>query len=272
MTLGILGGGASNKKLARPLSHGRGFGLGHLAGALGAFEFCPSPCKATPDANVKRYQSMMNTDLKRMNYNQVGVDGRVGKATCGLDMFFSQVPQLFNTARSSWDDPLTYQISQACKGKPFALPSPVSKKDSVFVADADDPVCKKESPAWATVSDKIAGNSRQLNVQLNDLGYEDIPVSGELNATFCGAAKLVDALNNTSYLCNPGFNCKSFITPSKKVTAPVQVVQPVAIATPAPPMATKPKTTQASMATTGLLVGAAAAGVYFLGKHYHWFG
>ncbi len=266
MSLGILGGNGARNKMARPL----GYSLAGLG--LGAMEFCPAPCTATPDPEVKRYQSMMNEDLKRLKYNQVGIDGRIGKATCGLDMFFSQVPQLFNTARASWDDPLTFRIGNACKGKPFALPSPVKKADSVFVPDDEDPVCKKESPAWGSVTDKVRGNSNQLNVQLDELGYEGIPVSGELNATFCGAAKLVDALNNTQYLCQPGFNCQGFLAPKKKST-PVPVATPVVVATPATTnLPTTPPTTKAaSMATTGIILGVLGVGTYFLGKSKGWF-
>lgn len=258
--------GAHNKKMAHPLAMAlRGTGLG-------AIEYCPSPC-TTVDPEVKRYQSMMNVDLKRMNYNQIGVDGKLGKGTCGLSMFFSQVPQLFQTARAGWDDDLAFAVYKACNGKPFALPTPVSKKDSVFVDNKDDPVCKKESPAWGTVTDKVKGNANQLNTQLAELGYESIPVSGELNATFCGAAKLVDALNNTQYLCNPGFNCQSFVAPKKKVSSPVPVATPTPVSTAPVPTSvpTAPTTKQASMATTGLLVGLGAAGLYLVGKHYSWF-
>jgi hypothetical protein len=184
-------------------------------------------------------------------------------------MFFSQVPQLFNTARSTWDDDLAFQVYKACDGKPFALPTPIKKTDSVFVDDKDDPVCKQESPDWGTVTDKVLGNAKQLNVQLDELGYDKIPVSGELNATFCGAAKLVDALNNTQYLCNPGFNCKSFVAPRKRAS-PVLVATPGPVLTPSTLPAT-PKTSAASMATTGLIVGALALGGYFAGKKFGWF-
>lgn len=268
--LGILGGGAVAKKMARPLSYAV-HGLG-----LGAMEFCPSPC-STVDPDVKRYQAMMNTDLKRLKYNQVLVDGKLGKGTCGLNMFFSQVPELFDTARASWDDDLAYQISGACKGQPYALPGPVAKKDSVFAPDDQDPVCKSQSLPWGSSSMQdphgtgtITTGTSFLNKQLDELGYEPIS-SSVLDAETCGAMKLIDALNNTQYLCQPGFNCKAFTAPKKKVS-PVPIATPVVVAPPVTTAQTQPKTTQASMATTGLILGAAVTGLYFLGKHYHWFG
>ncbi len=271
MSLGILGGGGQSKKMARPLA----FPLN----GLGALEFCPSPC-STVSTDVKRYQAMMNTDLKRMKYNQVAVDGKLGKGTCGLNMFFSQVPQLFDTSRASWDDDLAYQISTACNGQPYALPSPVKPANSVFVADSADPVCKSQSLPWGGTSMQDPKGSgtisvplNELNGQLNELGYEPIATSA-IDAESCGAMKLIDALNNTHYLCQPGFNCKAFTAPKKK-TSPVQVATPVVVTAPVATGPTVPQTTktsQASMATTGLLVGAAGLGLYFLGKHYHWFG
>jgi len=271
MSLGILGGGASAKKMARPLSlHGLGLGLG-------AMEFCPSPCPdSASDPDVKRYQSMMNTDLKRLKYNQVLVDGKLGKGTCGLNMFFSQVPELFDTARATWDDDLAFQVSQACSGKPYALPTPIKKTNSVFAPDDQDPVCKSQSLPWGSGSmadpkgsGTITVPLTELNTQLDDLGYESIS-SNVIDATTCGAMKLIDALNNTQYLCQPGFNCKAFTAPKKKST-PVPIATPVVVAPPSTAPSTV-KTTKASMATTGLVAAAAITGLYFVGKHYHWFG
>jgi hypothetical protein len=272
MSLGILGGNGAGKKVARPLGYSFA-GLG-----LGAMEFCPAPCTANPDPEVKRYQSMMNTDLRRMNYNQVLVDGKIGKGTCGLDMFFSQVPQLFQTARASWDDDLAFRVHTACSGKPFALPSPIKKTDSVFVDDKDDPVCKSQSIPWGQSSIKdphgtgtITVRTSELNMQLDELGYEPIS-SSTIDATTCGAMKLIDALNNTHYLCQPGFFCKDFVAPKKKST-PVPVAAPVLVATPANTnLPTTPPTTKAaSMATTGIIVGVLGVGAYFLGKNKGWF-
>jgi len=270
---GIFG---TKNKIAAPLSYTPmgGFSLRGMRG-LGALEFCPSPC-STVDADVKRYQSMMNTDLKRLKYNQVLVDGKLGKGTCGLNMFFSQVPELFDTARASWNDDLAFQISGACKGKPYALPSPVKKADNVFVPDDQDPVCKSQSLPWggSSMADPhgagtIAVPLAELNAQLNDLGYEPIN-STAIDSVSCGAMKLIDALNNTQYLCQPGFNCKAFTTPKKKST-PVPIATPVVVTAPVPTTTpTLPKTQQASMATTGLVAVAALTGLYFVGKHFHW--
>ena len=269
MSLGILGSGAQRKKMAQPLSYA-------LHGALGAMEFCPSPC-STIDPDVKRYQSMMNTDLARLKYNQVTVDGKLGKGTCGLNMFFSQVPELFNTARASWDDDLANQVNNACRGQPYALPTPIKKTNSVFAPDSEDPVCKSQSLPWGGSSmpdphgsGTITVPLTELNVQLNELGYEPIN-STSIDAVTCGAMKFIDLQNHTSYLCQPGFNCKSFLAPTKKVTA-TPVATPVVVAAPVSKPVVKTKTTQASIATTGLLVGAAAVSLYALNKHFHWWG
>lgn len=271
MSLGILGGGAQGKKMARPLSYA-------LSG-LGAAEFCPSPC-STVDPDVKRYQSMMNIQLKRLKYNQVAVDGKLGKGTCGLNMFFSQVPELFDTTVASWDDGLAYRIGQACQNplKPYALPTPVTKKDNVFVPSDQDPVCKSQSLPWGGSSMQdphgsgtITTNTSFLNKQLDELGYE--PISSQaLDAETCGAMKLIDAVNNTQYLCQPGFNCKAFTAPRKK-QSPVAVATPVVVAPTAPAaLPATPTTKRASMATTGLVIGAVGVGLYALNRHFHWFG
>ena len=229
MSLGILGGGAQRKKMARPLSYGlhglRGLGM----------DFCPSPC-SNVDSDVKTYQAMMNVQLKRLKYNQVAVDGKLGKGTCGLNMFFSQVPELFDTTVSSWNDDLAFKVSQACDGKPYALPGPVKPANSVFVPSSQDPVCKSQSIPWggSSIADPHGSGTisvplTELNGQLDDeLGYESIS-STQIDATTCGAMKLIDALNNTQYLCQPGFNCKAFTTPTKKVTS-VPIAKPVVVA------------------------------------------
>ena len=176
MSLGILGGGAQRKKMAQPLSYS-------LKG-LGAMEFCPSPC-TTIDADVKRYQSMMNVQLKRLKYNQVAVDGKLGKGTCGLNMFFSQVPELFDTTVASWDDNLAFRVGQACENPlaPYSLPTPVTKSNSVFMPSSQDPVCKSQSLPWGSSSmddphgGTITTNTPFLNKQLDELGYEPISSS-----------------------------------------------------------------------------------------------
>lgn len=271
MSLGILGGGAQRNKMARPLSYS-------LKG-LGAMEFCPSPCPTSAvDADVKRYQSMMNVQLKRLKYNQVTADGKLGKGTCGLNMFLSQVPELFDTTVASWDDNLAFQVSQACDGKPYALPGPVKPANSVFVPSSEDPVCKSQSIPWggSSIQDPHGSGTisvplHELNTQLDELGYEAISTS-QIDSVSCGAMKLIDALNNTQYLCQPGFNCQAFTAPKKKVTS-TPIAKPVVVA-PAPVTTgpAVPQTTKASMATTGLVAVAALTGLYFVGKHYHWFG
>jgi hypothetical protein len=274
MSLGILGGGSASKKMARPLS----YSIKGLGNALGALEFCPAPC-STIDPEVKTYQSMMNAQLKRLKYNQVLVDGKLGKGTCGLNMFFSQVPELFDTTVSSWNDDLAFQVSKACDGKPYALPSPVTKANNVFAPNSEDPVCKSQSIPWggSSIQDPHGSGTisvplTELNSQLNDLGYEPIS-SSSIDPETCGAMKLIDALNNTQYLCQPGFNCKSFTAPRKKVTA-VAVAKPVVVTAPVatgPAVPQTKKFSAASMATTGLIAGVAGLGIYFLGKSRHWF-
>jgi hypothetical protein len=257
--------------MAHPLSYA-------LHGALGGMEFCPSPCpKSAADPDVKTYQAMMNVQLKRLKYNQVTVDGLLGKGTCGLNMFFSQVPELFDTTVSSWNDGLAFQVSQACDGKPYALPGPVKPANSVFVPSSEDPVCKSQSIPWggSSIQDPHGSGTisvplTELNGQLDELGYEGIS-STQIDATTCGAMKLIDALNNTQYLCQPGFNCKSFTAPKKKVTS-TPIAKPVVIAAPQPSGPAVVQTTKASMATTGLVAVAGLASLYFIGKHYHWFG
>jgi hypothetical protein len=266
MSLGILGGGGS--KRARPLSYSlKGVGLGAMA-------FCPSPC-STVDADVKTYQAMMNVQLKRMKYNQVAVDGKLGKGTCGLNMFFSQVPELFDTTVASWNDDLAYQVDQACSGQPYALPTPVKPANSVFAPNSQDPVCKSQSLPWGgssmadpNGSGTISVPLTELNTQLNELGY--MPISStKIDAVTCGAMKLIDAANNTQYLCQPGFNCQSFTTPTKK---PATAVTPAPVTAPTATTSAPAKTSTASMATTGLILGVVGTGLYFVGKHYHWFG
>jgi len=224
------------------------------------------------DPTVKQYQSMMNTQLGYLNYNPIAVDGKLGKQSCGCIQLFNSAPWMFKTTAKNWSDNLANQVDDACKGQPYTLPTPKKKADSLIETDPAAGACSNAKLSPADLSNLIVSIQRDLNQQLDARGYEGIPETGTVTPETCGAAKLIDQLANTGYVCNLGGNtaCTSFVLPKKKAGAATPASSPiVASAPPAVVPSTVPVKkagiSAASMVTGGLLL-AAAAGAYYYAK------
>ena len=223
---------------------------------------------------VTALQSLLNKDLKALNYNLIGVDGKLGKGTCGATQLASYKPNSFPVTMAQWNSYV--DVSSACTGQPYVLPKPktgatnIAKDFMEWVRDAGG-----GAPPW--MGEPNAGiqqwQAGELNTVIGGLGYHPIAASGQIDAPTCGAMQVADAEAGTSWLSFNGKNCQSFTKPTKKVkvAAPV-VVPPASAVTPTTPLPSPTRTSAASMATTGLIVGALALGGYFLNKKYHWFG
>jgi len=226
---------------------------------------------------VKALQALLNSDLAALNYTQLSADGKLGKGTCGATNLASYKPAAFPKTMAQWGSYV--DVSSACTGQPYVMPTPKSTatpniaKDFVEWVETKAEEAGGGAPPW--MGEPNAGiaqwQSGELNTVLRGLTYHPIPASGQIDAATCGAMQASDAEAGTSWLVFNGKNCKSFTKPTKSV----QVATPVVIPKPSdvlPTTTTQPtKTSAASMATTGLIVGALALGGYYAGKKYGWF-
>lgn len=228
---------------------------------------------------VKAVQGLLNKDLKANNYNLLGVDGKLGKGTCGGMKLAAFQPKLFPATMAQWDSYV--DVSSACTGQPYVLPTPkagaanIAKDFTQWVEGLIEDAGGGAPPWMGEPNAGIAQwQSGELSTVLAGLGYNAIPSTGQIDSLTCGAMQVADKEAGTSWLTFQGKNCQSFTKPTKKVKVAAPVVIPPASAV--GPQATLPtgpvRTSAASMATTGLIVGALALGTYFIGKKYHWFG
>lgn len=238
-------------------------------------KFCPpvqtssgiSWRNTTPNASVKKLQADLNLHLKAHGFDQIGVDGILGSGTCGAAYYID-----------SWDGTTffrDYGLAKVCQttkvptkgGKPVTTvavaPQVTITGQSVEIADASLP--------WGVASDDTAAVQRQLNVQLDSANMNQLNVTGVLDAPTCGAMKWQKDTQGFDMLTVTGKNCQAFQAPTLRAKPTAAEPKPADVST--LPATTSPsaKTAQASMATTGLLVGLGAAGLYLVGKHYSWF-
>jgi hypothetical protein len=341
MTLGILGNSASSKKMARPLSYGRGFGLGHLglgastipgncwdatgfkdchaqayaqaqsecagglakenyagdmdtciernadayawAGCVG--KYCPQDTtpkasgatsiswrNTTYNATVAKLQKALNPYLTKLGANTMKADGILGSGTCGAAYWIDD-----REGTSFYTD---YGLASICKT--LTMPTKKGTKTPVTtitvvpqttIIPGQPAITEKADLPWGNYNADTAAVQKRLNVQLDAADMNALSVNGKLDAATCGAMKWAKETQGIDILSIQGQNCQGFTAPTKKTKSSVGPTQPLSPAVgPLVPASGSGKMSQASMATTGLLVGAAAVGVYFLGKHYHWFG
>ncbi len=332
MTRGIFGGGAQNKKVAKPLVFapmgaglGRvsglgdavpwqcwdkaGFKDGHAANWAKARTYCqgldpqlyggnidaciaestdaldwdnlvPKLCppvkvsggitwrNTTPNASVKNLQANINVYLKKHGLDLLAVDGLLGSGTCGAANFIDQME-----GTTFYRD---YQLDKVCQtmkvptknGKPATT---VAVAPQVTIT-ADGATVAQASLPWEVTSADTAEVQRMLNVQLNSADMNQIAVTSKLDAPTCGAMRWQKDTQGIDMLSLTGKNCQGFVAPTKKVkVATPVVVKPPEDVLPGGPTTAPPKTSLASMATTGLILGAGIAGIYALNKHYNWF-
>lgn len=227
---------------------------------------------------VTALQTLLNKDLKALNYNLIGVDGKLGKGTCGAAQLASYKPNSFPTTMAQWDSYV--DVYSACTGQPYVLPKPKTGAQDIAKNFMEWVQEKAEeagggAPPW--MGEPNAGikqwQAGELNTVLAGLGYNPIAATGQIDAPTCGAMQVADKEAGTSWLTFNGKNCESFTKPTKKVKVASPIVVPPTTATGPTTLPTTPvRTSAASMATTGLIVGVLAVGVYALNRKYHWFG
>jgi len=225
---------------------------------------------------VTALQTLLNKDLLALKYNLIGVDGKLGKGTCGATLLASYKPNAFPTTMAQWDSYV--DVSSACTGQPYVLPKPKTGAPNIakdFVEWVADQAVEGggEAPPW--MGEPNAGIAQwqggELSTVLQGLGYEPIPATGQIDPLTCGAMKVSDAKAGTSWLVFNGKNCQSFQTPSLKASPSPVVAKLGPVPQPLPTTTTPGRTSQVSMATTGLILGALGVGVYFAGKKLNWF-
>lgn len=226
---------------------------------------------------VQALQAILNKDLAANGYNLIGTDGKLGKGTCGAIKLAAYQPKLFPNTMAAWNSYV--DVSSACTNQAYAMPtpkpgSPNIAKDFVEWVEARTEEAGGGAPPW--LGDPNSGIAQwqggELSTVLVGLGYEPIPVTGQIDARTCGAMRVSDKLAGTSWLTFNGKNCQAFTDPTKKVqTATPVVIPPPSSVQPTTALPAPPKTSAASMATTGLILGAIGLGGYALGKKYGWF-
>ena len=250
------------------------------AGCVG--KYCPQSTKPTasgastfswrntsPNATVKKLQNALNPLLAANGANKLTVDGILGSGTCGAAYWIDGVE-----GTSFYTD---YGLAQICKS--LTMPTKTGTKTPVqtIAVAPQTTITKTESFTeksdlpWDTFHADTKGVQQRLNTMLDGADMNLLTVNGILNAPTCGAMKWGKETQGIDLLSIQGQNCQGFTAPTKrtKTATPVVVPKPGGDLVATGP---KPRTSAASMATTGLIVGALALGGYFLNKKYHWFG
>jgi hypothetical protein len=252
------------------------------AGCVG--KYCPQSTKPTasgagtfswrnssPNATVKKLQNALNPYLKANGANPITADGLLGSGTCGAAYWVDGV-----AGTSFYTD---YGLAGICKA--LTMPTKAGTKTPVQTISVapQTTVTKTESFTetsalpWDVFNADTAEVQKRLNVQLDAGDMNPLTTNGVLNAPTCGAMKWAKDTQGFDLLSIQGVNCQGFTAPTKKMkpATPV-VVPPASSVTPGGGTLPQPiKTSQASMATTGLVMGLVGLGIYGLGKWKHWF-
>lgn len=223
----------------------------------------------TPNATVSKLQAALNVYLKSMGYDQLGVDGKLGSGTCGAAYYIDD-----------WKGTTFYRdygLAKVCQtlkvptksGKPVMN---VGVAPQVTITKTESVVAKTDLP-WDVFDEDTAEVQRRLNIQLDSADMNLLNVSGKLDAPTCGAMKWQKDTQGFDVLSTSGQNCQGFTAPTRRMKASTPVVIPPASSvTPTSTLPAPVKSSQASMATTGLVLGAVGVGIWALNKHFHWFG
>lgn len=222
-----------------------------------------------PNATVRKLQSDLNVHLKALGWDLLSADGILGSGTCGAAKY---VDDLRGTTffRDYGLDKLCQTSKVPTKGgKPI---NTVAVAPQVTITGQSATVASTNLP-WEQFSEDTAEIQRRLNIQLDSADMNLLNVDGKLNAPTCGAMRWQKDTQGFDVLTTSGKNCQGFTAPTKrvKVATPVVIAPPSTVDPNGPTTSAPPKTALASMATTGLLVGVGAVGLYFVGKKYSWF-
>lgn len=245
-------------------------------------KYCPQSTKPTasgastfswrntsPNATVKKLQTALNPYLKKNGANTLTVDGLLGSGTCGAAYWVDGIE-----GTSFYTD---YGLASICKATSMPTKAGTKTPVQIITVAPQTTVTKTDSTTertdlpWDSFDPSTQAVQQRLNIMLDAADMNVLAANGVLNAPTCGAMRWGKTTQGIDLLSVQGQNCQGFTDPTKRIKAATPVVIPSASSN-APVTSSPVKTSQASMATTGLVIGAAGLGLYFLGKHYHWFG
>lgn len=216
------------------------------------------------DPEVARFQVAVNRELSRNGYQMIGTDGQVGPTVCGAWAWLGSL------ADASWQDNPDLMLSEKLSDdrmtcKAFAMPKKIG---STTAWDPGTIVTQTNqgqgAPPWGVLDDRTTDLQRRLNVQLEAMGFNTIPVDGKLGPATCGAMKFAKDEWGMDELTTFGKNCQSFLLPTKKAAPP----PPVATG-PAPSSLPRPSSSSGfSQATVvgGLIAAGVVAALYAANK------
>jgi len=228
----------------------------------------------SPNATVKKLQNALNPYLKANGANTIAADGILGSGTCGAAYWVDGV-----AGTTFYTD---YGLASICKA--LTMPTKAGTKTPVqtisvmprtTVIPGQAAVTEKSSLPWDVFNADTSEVQKRLNVQLDAADMNSLTVAGVLNAPTCGAMKWAKDTQGLDLLSIQGVNCQGFTAPTKKMAPSVAVVVPPASSVTPGGGSALPQPAQksalASMATTGLVLGAVGVGVYYFGKSRNWF-
>lgn len=252
------------------------------AGCVG--KYCPQDTKpkasgastfswrnTSPNATVKKLQTALNPYLKQLGANPLTVDGLLGSGTCGAAYWVDGI-----AGTSFYTD---YGLASICKA--ITMPTKAGTKTPVQTISVNpqttitktESFTEKSALPWDVFDADTVEVQKRLNVQLDAADMNPLATAGVLNAPTCGAMRWVKNTQGLDLLSIQGINCQGFTDPTKKIkTSTPVVVPPASTVTPVPVTTTPIKSSQASIATTGLVMGVIGLGIWGLNKHFKWFG
>ncbi|HEX3139412.1 MAG TPA: hypothetical protein VHQ87_05125 [Rhizobacter sp.] len=224
----------------------------------------------SPNATVKKLQNALNPYLKKLGANTIAADGLLGSGTCGAAYWVDGV-----AGTTFYTD---YGLANICKA--LTMPTKAGTKTPVQTISVapqttitkTESFTEKAALPWDVFDADTAEVQKRLNVQLDASDMNLLNTGGVLDAPTCGAMRWAKDTQGFDLLTGQGQNCQGFTAPTKRIKAstPVVVPSPSSV-TPSSALPQPTKTSQASMATTGLVVGLVGLGIYGLGKWKHWF-
>ncbi len=224
---------------------------------------------AMPAATVKQAQAQLNADLKKYGYKTIGVDGKLGPATCGAARYLYDTSPRQSTV---WTD---YNIYAYCGTAAGTNPTLVgaSKPLTTYVTPTTT-IVQGQAPVtapthqWMVVDSGMAELQTNINRILATYSMNPIPITQMLDAQTCGAMKWIGDTTGNNLLAMNGQACQSYILPTKKVASGVTASNlppgsPPPGGAPVPP---KPGVTTAGMMMGGLALLVVGGGYYYAKK------
>lgn len=224
----------------------------------------------TFNATVAKLQSALNPLLKKNGANQIAVDGKLGPGTCGAAYWIDGAE-----GTSYYND---YGLPQICKAMTMPTKAGTTTPVTTIAVAPQTTVTpggaftEKAGLPWDVFDADTAEVQKRLNVQLDASDMNPLNTGGVLNAPTCGAMKWAKETQGIDLLSIQGQNCQGFQAPTKRIKPSLpEAPAPTGPSSPTGPLPPAPGISAASMATTGLVLGALTLGGYYLGKKQGWF-